>query len=121
MFTFGLLAQVLAMTLLGFMTPTLALHLNGYGIETFWIGLYFSLPCVSYILGSLLIPHLEHLINRKGVIFCACVFLIFSFFMIGTSPLLNFDDSPKTIFFGLCIFGVSTSAITIPVLPEMLD
>ena len=109
------------MTLLGFMQPTLAIHLSGYGIDTFWIGLYFSLPCVSYILGTLLIPCLENLIDRRGVIFVACILLIFSVFMIGTSPMLNFDDSPKTIFFGLCIFGVSCSAIIIPVLPEILD
>lgn len=40
--------------------------------------------------------------------------------MIGTSPLLGFPDSSKTIFVGALLLGFSACMITIPILPEML-
>ena len=121
MFLFGLIAQVVIYTTIGFLVPTLAIHLKSYEIETFWIGIFFSLPCVMYIVGSLLIPCYQTCIGRRGIIFMAFVLLIISVFMIGTSPMLNIKDSPKLIFSGLCLLGLASSAITIPVLPEMLD
>ncbi len=35
--------------------------------------------------------------------------------------MLNFKDSPLYIFCGLNVLGLASAAITIPVLPEMLD
>jgi len=121
MFLFGLVSQVLFYIILGFLQPTLAIYLNAHDLETFWIGVFFSLPAVMYIVGTFLIPCYLSLIGRKGVIFCAFIFLILGVFMIGTSPLLSMHDSKKTIFFGLMLLGFTGSAITIPVLPEMLD
>ena len=92
-----------------------------YGMEMFWIGVFFSLPAVMYIVGSLLIPCYLSIIGRRGVIFLAFVLLSLGMFMIGTSPLLNFPNSPKLIFAGLLLLGLAAAAITIPVLPEMLE
>ena len=106
---------------IGFLTPTLAIHLEKYDMEMFWIGVFFSLPAVMYIVGSLLIPCFLSIMGRRGVIFSAFILLSFGVFMIGTSPALRFPDSPKMIFAGLLLVGLAAAAITIPVLPEMLD
>ena len=91
------------------------------GFETFWIGVFFSTPAVTYILGSLLLSLYLKYIGRRGVIFLAFILLVISGFFIGTSPLLRLKDTPNYIITGLCLVGFASSAITIPVLPEMLD
>ena len=106
---------------MGFLTPTMAIHLNRYEMDMFWIGVFFSLPAVMYIVGSLLIPCYLSIMGRRGVIFSAFVLLILGVFMIGTSPVLRFPDSPKMIFSGLLLVGLAAASITIPVLPEMLE
>lgn len=85
------------------------------------ISIFFALPALMYILGTFVVPCLPGLIGRKGVIFVACFILLISVFMVGTSPLINLRDSPKTIFIGLMLLGFGGAAVTIPVLPEMLD
>ena len=121
MFVFGLISQVLIYGTTAFLQPTLAIHLKSYEMETFWIGVFFSLPAVAYILGALLVPSAQSLIGRRGLIFTAFMMLLLSVILIGTSPMFRIRDSPKIVFSGLCLLGLSASAITIPVLPEMLD
>ena len=122
MFIFGLISQILIFGAIGFLQPTMALHLKSYeGFETFWIGLFFSTPAITYILGSLLLSLYLKYIGRRGVIFIAFILLVTSCFFIGTSPLLRLKDTPNYIITGLCLVGFAASAITIPVLPEMLD
>ena len=100
----------------------MALHLRTYpGFKDFWIGVFFSTPALTYILGSLLLSCYLRVIGRRGVIFFAFIVLVTSVFFMGTSPLLNLNDSPNYIITGLCLVGFASSAITIPVLPEMLD
>ena len=122
MFVFGLISQILIFGAIGFIQPTMALHLREYpGFQTFWIGVFFSTPAVTYILGSLLLSFYLKFIGRRGVIFMAFILLVTSVFFIGTSPLLRLKDTPNYIIAGLCMVGFASSAITIPVLPEMLD
>ena len=122
MFIFGLISQILIFGAIGFIQPTMALHLKEYeGFQTFWIGVFFSTPAITYILGSLLLSLYLKYIGRRGVIFIAFVVLVMSAFFIGTSPLLRLKDTPNYIIAGLCLVGFASSAITIPVLPEMLD
>lgn len=73
------------------------------------------------MLGALTVGYLTKAIGRRGLMFIAFVFLIWGVFLIGTSPLLGIRDETKIIFVGSCIVGLMASAITIPVLPEMLD
>lgn len=57
MFSYGLIGQVLIYATVSFLQPTLAIHLKEYDqMETFWIGVFFSLPAVMYIIGAMLIP-----------------------------------------------------------------
>ena len=74
-----------------------------------------------YLVGALLMPCYERCVGRRGLIFIAFLVLNIAVFMIGTSPLLNMRDSPGCIFVGLALCGFAASAITIPLLPEMLD
>ena len=99
----------------------MSIHLKEYEMDMFWIGVFFSLPAVMYIVGSLLIPCYLSIMGRRGIIFCAFVLLCLGFSMVGTSPMLHFPDTPKLIFAGLLLIGLSAAAITIPVLPEMLE
>ena len=39
----------------------------------------------------------------------------------GSDTLLEFQKQPVFVFLGLCMIGLSTGMITIPVLPEMLE
>mmetsp|Transcript_9786 Transcript_9786/g.12088 ORF Transcript_9786/g.12088 Transcript_9786/m.12088 type:complete len:228 (-) Transcript_9786:273-956(-) len=121
MFLFGLVAQVLVYACIGALQPVMALHLKEYGLETVWIGLYFSCPAITYLIGALLLPCYQRFVGRRGLIFIAFILLNLSLFTIGTSPLLRMKDSPKCILVGLALCGFAASAITIPLLPEMLD
>ena len=121
MFLFGLAAQVLIYAMMAFLQPVLSLHLQKYGLDTMLIGVAFSIPAISYLVGALSLPCYDRFIGRRGLIFIAFLLLNCSVFMIGTSPLLNMKDSVAWIFAGLGLCGFAASAITIPLLPEMLD
>ena len=99
----------------------MAIHIKNYGLEMFWIAVFFSVPAIMYIVGSLLIPCYLSIMGRRGLIFVAFVLLTLGIFMVGTSPILHFPDTPKLIFSGLLLTGFAAAAITIPVLPEMLE
>ena len=121
MFIFGIAIQFLFYTCLSFLTPTLAIHLNTYSLDTTMISIFFALPALMYILGAMALPCLSGLVSRRCIIFVACALLVLGVFLVGSSPLLKMRDTPKTIFSGLMVLGIAGSAISIPVLPEMLD
>lgn len=107
--------------MIAFLQPVLSLHLQKYGLETFAIGLAFSVPAITYLIGAILLPCYVNFIGRRGLIFIAFLLLNSSVFMIGTSPLLALRDNMTWIYAGLALCGFAASAITIPLLPEMLD
>ena len=43
-----------------------------------------------------------------------------SLYMIGTSPMLGFDDVSSTILMGLFLMGFSSVMVTVPLIPEVL-
>ena len=56
MFWFGLMAQILVFAGISFGLPTLALHLKKYdGFDEFWVGIFFAMPAIAYILNSLMV------------------------------------------------------------------
>lgn len=92
-FVFGLLAQVVVYGSLGFLSPTMSLHLLSYeGFDEFWVGVYFGVPVILYILNTPLVSIYCKLFNRRCVIFIgACCFSV-GVLLIGTSPMLGFPD-----------------------------
>lgn len=121
MFSFGLLAQILLFISMSFIQPVLAIHLSSYNLKAVWIGFFFAIGAIAYVIGSLMTFLYQSLMGRRGVIFFAFILLVMATFMVGTSPMLNLKDSPVCIFFGLFLAGFAASAITIPILPEMQD
>ena len=119
MFSFGLTSQLLLFLSLGFAQPVRAIHLQKYGLKPLWIGIFFSVTAFAYFLNSLVITCCQRLLSRRGIVFIALTLLVVSFFLVGTSPMLNFKDSPVHIFFGLFLAGVAAAGITIPILPEI--
>jgi len=122
MFIFGLISQIYIFGGIGFLSPTFTLHMvNNYeGFDEFWVGIYFAMPAVSYIINTLLVPIYCSKFSRKYVLLAGSCLFCLSIYMIGTSPFLGFPDSPKTIFMGSMLLGFSACMVTIPILPEML-
>ena len=121
MFLFGILAQVLVFGGVAFGQPTLALHLASYeGFTNFWIGMYFAMPAVAYILNTLMVASYCKVLSRRGVIFFGLSLFSVSLYLIGTSPMFGIRDSPGIIFTGLMLLGFSAAMITIPLVPEVI-
>ena len=121
MFCFGVGAQILVFGAIGFGQPTLALHLASYeGFTKFWVGFYFAMPCIAYILNTIMVSKYCEYMPRKSIIFIGLALLSMSLYLIGTSPMLGIKDTKQTIFGGLMLLGFSAAMITIPLLPEVL-
>ena len=122
MFVFGICAQILVFGGVAFGQPTLALHLISYeGFTKFWIGMYFAIPAIAYIVNTLLVSSYCKVFSRRGVIFFGLACFSVSIFLLGTSPLLGIRDSPKIIFTGLMLLGFSAAMISIPLIPEVIN
>ena len=121
MFIFGLLSQILVYGAIGFLSPTLSLHLLSYqDFDEFWVGIFFGVPTILYILNTPLVSFYCKIISRRAVVLIGAGIFCLSVYMIGTSPLVGLPDSTKVIFMGLCLLGFSATMVVIPMFPEML-
>lgn len=121
MFLCGVLAQVLVFGGVAFGQPTLALHLASYeGFTNFWIGMYFAMPAVAYIVNTLCVASYCKVLSRRGVIFVGLALFSMGLYLAGTSPMLGVKDSPSIILTGLMLVGFSAAMITIPLVPEVI-
>ena len=122
MFWFGTIAQILVFGGIAFFQPFLSLHLMKYEhFSSFWIGMYFAMPAIAYIVNTILVATYCKLLSRKVVIFIGLVFFSISFFFVGTSPMLEIENSSRLILIGLLLLGFSAAMITVPLLPEVLS
>lgn len=103
------------------MGPVMSLHLLSYeGFDEFWVGVYFGVPPIIYILNGLMVAFVYcKLINRRLIVLIGMSLFSLAILCIGTSPFLGLPDKPKVIFMGLNILGFSTAMVVIPLLPEM--
>jgi len=60
-------------------------------------------------------------LKKSGVIFLGYGFTSCGMFLVGTSKLIGFYNSPAFIILGLAIMGLGCGMIIIPVLPDMID
>ncbi len=121
MFVFGLLSQILVYGAIGFLSPTLSLHLLSYqDFDEFWVGIFFGVPTILYILNTPLVSFYCKIISRRAVVLIGAGVFCLSVYMIGTSPIFALPDSTKVIFMGLCLLGFSATMVVIPMFPEML-
>jgi len=121
MFIFGLISQILVYGSIGFLGPTLALHLLKYqDFDEFWVAIYFGVPSIIYVLNTPLVSVYVKIINRRCVLLIGSLLLCMGVYFVGSSPMLGLEDSSKYIFVGLCLIGFSAALIVIPLFPEML-
>lgn len=88
--------------------------------DEFWVGVYFGVPAIIYILNTPLVSLYCKFISRKGVVLIGMCIFCLSVAMIGTSPLLGLPNHVQVIFMGLCCLGFATAMVVIPIFPEML-
>lgn len=122
MFVFGLISQIYIYGGIGFLSPTFTLHMvNNYeGFDEMWVGIFFAMPAVTYIINTPLVPFWCKTFGRKKTLLFGSIIFCLSVYMIGTSPLLGLPNSSKTIFVGTLLLGFSACMVTVPILPEML-
>lgn len=94
LFVFGLLAQIIIYGSVAFFGPVMSLHLLTYeGFDEFWVGIYFGVPAIIYILNTPLVSFYCKAFTRRGVVWVGMCIFCTSIFLIGTSPALGIPDS----------------------------
>lgn len=103
--------------------PVTALYLEHHnGLSEFYIGVFFSVYPVFYMVGCLLIQFVPDQAARRLVIMMAAFFMAIANFLSGPSELLSFPgDSIAFMVFGQALCGISGALMTVPSLPEMID
>ena len=105
-----------------YIAPHLAINLHNFGYSEEQIGLAFGIPAILYVCTCPFMYLLTQKIQKRGIIIIGFIVITFAMLMIGGSDaLIEFQKQPVFIFLGLCMIGLSTGMITIPVLPEMLE
>ena len=119
-FVLGLTTQFLVFAGLSSLQPTLALHLIQYkDFSRYWIGVYFSIPPLGYIISKLLVSSYSEVLPRKGVVFLGLICFTISLLLIGASPSIGLQNTPSVILLGLLLIGSSSAMISIQILPEV--
>ncbi len=120
-FTFGLISQVLVFTTITSLQPTLALHLESFGYTPVFIGFTFAVPTLIYASTTPLIYILTEKFKKTTVILFGYLLMAMGMFLVGTSKILGFYNSPAFIIIGLAVMGFGAGMIIIPILPDMLE
>ena len=104
------------------MAPNLAIHLHNYGYTEGQIGAAYGIPAILYVCTCPFMYIITQKMQKRGIIIIGLMIITIAMLMIGGSDsLLEFQKQPVFVFLGLCMIGLSTGMITIPVLPEMLE
>jgi len=91
----------------------MAIHLQDQGLSQTQIGLSYGIPAILYALTAPFVYKICQVIEKRGVV-------LIGFVTIALAMLLLSKGS-AFVFVGLCLLGLSSSLVTIPVLPEMLE
>lgn len=101
------------------MEPVLAIRLMEFNISEFWVGIFFCINAIAYVMGSLCISYFTDRFDNKILI----VFGLFagglSEFLIGPSPFL--PDMLWIMGAGQFVLGLFTIFFLVTCLPEMID
>ena len=86
-------------------TPLLTLVLTSYGIPVTSIGYWFAIPCVAYIIMTLLISSYIAYLPRRLLFFTSFIAVTLSLLLMGPSTLLGFPDDVYLIIAGRGLIG----------------
>lgn len=105
-----------------YLAPNLAIHLQYYGYTASQIGCAYGIPAILYACTCPFMYLLTQRMRKRGIILIGFIMITLAMAMIGGSDqLFEFQKQPVFLFLGLCIIGLSSGMISIPVLPEMLE
>ena len=91
MFLFGLMSQIFVYGSIGFLSPTLSLHLMEYpGFNEFRVGVFFAVPFVIYVINTPLVYIYCKIVSSQFVVFLGSAIFCLSIYFIGTSPIFGF-------------------------------
>ena len=91
------------------------------GFDEFWVGVYFAVPSVIYVMNTPLVYFYCKFLSRRFVVFIGSAIFCLSIYLIGTSPMFGFQNNSTIIFWGLFGLGLGAAMISIPIFPEMLS
>ena len=100
----------------------LALHLNKhFQISHSWIGVFFLLSSVTYVIGAPLSSFLSNYVHRRYIAFGAFALMILENILEGPSTLFGLDDSIVYIVTGVTLLGFCLSMALVPLLSELIS
>ena len=100
----------------------LALHLNKhFQVSHSWIGVFFLLSSVTYIIGAPLSSFLSNHVHRRYIAFGAFALMILENILEGPSRLFGLDDSIVYILIGVTLLGFCLSMALVPLLSELIS
>lgn len=97
------------------------MHLESYGYTPVFIGFTFAVPTLIYASTTPLIYILTEKFKKTTVILLGYILMALGMFLVGTSKILGFYNSPAFVIIGLAIMGFGAGMIIIPILPDMLE
>jgi MFS family permease len=99
----------------------LALHLDKhFGLGHSWIGVFFLLSSVTYVIGAPLASYLSNFIHRRYIAFAAFALMIIENILEGPSVIFGLDDSIVYVLIGVTMLGLCLSMALVPLLSELI-
>lgn len=99
--------------------PVLAVRLMDFDLSPFWIGIFFSINAVSYVISSLVISWFTYYFKNRTLIVVGMFAAGLSQFLIGPSPFL--PDNVYIMAVGQLTLGGCIIFFLITSLPEMIN
>lgn len=112
--------QIMSMSTMCFLEPTLSNHLQGFGISTSLCGVFFTIPTFSYVVGILLVKLTPSHVDRKLILGFGTLLTSIGMCLMGPWDVLGLPKSLGFIIVGLSILGVGLCFNILPALPEMM-
>eukprot|EP00742_Colponemidia_sp_Colp-10_P008175 GILJ01008831.1.p1 GENE.GILJ01008831.1~~GILJ01008831.1.p1 ORF type:complete len:439 (-),score=63.94 GILJ01008831.1:32-1348(-) len=106
---------------IGFLDPTLAGELDGFGLSSGPIGLIFMVSTLSYAITSPFMTWVSMKIGPRVLMLLGLLCTAISFFLLGPCPYIPFlPSSIVTICIALVVLGMGAAMILVPAMPEMI-
>jgi MFS family permease len=117
--------QFLVMFAIGYLQPTLELHLLSFGIKEKNIGYWFVLNTSCYFASCIFISRITNYISKTKLMIIGNIFMFLFFTLTGPSP-IYFSPSLSFVTLSLVFLGLSGGFLygkfyLVPSLPHMID
>jgi MFS family permease len=118
-FTLGGMAGMMAVFMLCYMEPVLAFRLEEFKIDAFYIGTFFSIQPISYVILSFTITWFTDIFANRGLLMAGAFLSGISMFLVGPSHYLPNDLNLMGV--GQLCIGAFGLFLMVPAIPEMIN